>query len=926
MEQAAQAYIRGEWARAEWWCRRILAGQTEYFDALHLLGIIAAQMRRTDEAAHLLGRAVAANPSDAAAHNNYGNVLKSLRRFEDALNSYQHALRIEPAFAEAHNNRGLTLQDLKRFHEALDCFEHAVWIKPAYAEAHFNRGAVLQELRRFTDALESYERAVKIKPDYAEAHNNSGLILRELTHSADALDNYERALKIKPDYAEAYNNRGLILRDLKRVDEALDDYEHALKFKPDLAEAHHNRGDALRDLGRYEDALDSYERALKIKPDYAEAWNNHGETLQELRRFADALGSYERALSVRPEYVEVYFNRGAAFQDLARFEEALDSYERALKLKPDLAEAHNNRGNMLREFGRFEEALDSYEHALKIKPNYAEAHNNRGNALRELRRLEEALDSYGRALNLNPGLVEALNNRGNALRELRRFEEALDSYERALKFKADYAEAYSNRGATLRDLGRFEDAIHSYEQALQLKPDHGWLHGMWLHARMHICDWNDFDFHIDNLIAGVEQGRKTTPPFAVLAITDSLEVQHGAAQIWAASACAPGTPLPAKSARGRSAKIRLGYYSADYGDHPVSQLTVGLFEEHDRERFEVVAFSSGPPREDEMSCRLKAAFDQFVDVRGRSDRDVVRLSRDFGIDIAVDLMGFTGNARTGVFASRAAPIQVNFLGYPGTMAATCMDYLIADRTVIPAASRALYAEKIVYLPHSFQPNDRKRPIADREFPREELGLPPTAFVFCSFNNIYKITPAVFGCWMRILGKVDESVLWLVSANDAVRANLRREAAARGVSPDRLIFAGRLARAEDHLARHRAADLFLDTFPFNAHTTASNALWAGLPVLTRMGDSYAARVAASLLRAVGLAELITETDEEYEALAVDLAGDRARCSQLRETLYRNRLVTPLFDTVRYTRYLESAYRTMHERYRAGDPPEFFEVPA
>jgi protein O-GlcNAc transferase len=897
MQQAAMAYTRGEWAEAERWCRSILAARGDHFDALSLSGIIAAQMRRTAEAVSLLGRAVAAKPGDAGAHSNYGNVLKALKRFEDALGSYENALKIEPDFAEAYNNRGLTLHELRRFDEALGSYERALTIKPNYAEAYFNRGVTLQELKRSTGALDSYARALRVKPDYAEAYNNRGIVLQELKRLEDALDSYERALQVKSDYAEAYNNRGIVLQELKRFD----------------------------------NALDSYERALQLKPDFAGAYNNRGDTLRALRRFEGALDSYERALKIKPDYVEAYFNRGTTLQDLKRFEDALDCYERVLKIKPELAEAHNNHGNTLRELRRFEDALDSYERALKIKPGYAEAYNNRGNTLRELRRFEEALDSYGRALEIKPDLAEAHNNLGNTLRELRRFEDALDSYARALKIKPDYAEAYNNRGAALQDLRRFEDALDSYERALKLKPEYDWLQGMWLYARMHICDWDDFDSHIGDLIAKVEQGNRVTPPFPVLAMTDSLAVQLRSAQLWVADACpqrmtSPARAAPARAAPARGTKIRLGYYSSDYGDHPVAHLAAGLFEEHDREHFEVVAFSSGPSRGDEMSHRLKAAFDRFVDVRGRSDRDVAQLSRDLGIDIAVDLMGFTGNARTGIFAARVAPLQVNYLGYPSTMAAAYMDYLIADAAVIPMTSRAYYAEKIVYLPHSFQPNDRKRPIAQRQPSREELGLPATGFVFCSFNNTFKITPAVFSCWMRILGQVQESVLWLAGANEAARANLRREAAARGVSPERLIFAGRLPRAEDHLARHRAADLFLDTYPFNAHTTASNALWAGLPVLTRVGNAYAARVAASLLRTVGLAELVTETEEEYETLAIELAGDGPRRSRLRETLSRNRLVTPLFDTSAYTRHLESAYRIMYEHYLAGSAPESFEVPA
>jgi predicted O-linked N-acetylglucosamine transferase (SPINDLY family) len=373
----------------------------------------------------------------------------------------------------------------------------------------------------------------------------------------------------------------------------------------------------------------------------------------------------------------------------------------------------------------------------------------------------------------------------------------------------------------------------------------------------------------------------------------------------------------------RGGKIRLGYYSADYHEHATAFLTAGLFERHDRSRFELTAFSFGPPREDAMRRRVTAAFDRFVDVRSRSDQEVAQLSRELAIDIAVDLKGYTEGARMGIFAHRAAPVQVSYLGYPGTLAAPYIDYLVADETLIPSETRAFYTEKIAYLPHSYQANDRQRSIAERIFTREELGLPSRGFVFCCFNNAYKITPAVFDVWMRILRRVEGSVLWLLLDNERAAENVRREAEARGVSGSRLVFAPSMALPE-HLARHRAADLFLDTHPYNAHTTASDALWAGLPVLTRSGESFAARVAGSLLKAAGLAELVTTTPEAYEALAVELATDPIHLAKLTVGLSRTRLAVPLFDTELFARHLENAYTQMYQRSVRGLSPEHLHV--
>jgi protein O-GlcNAc transferase len=442
--------------------------------------------------------------------------------------------------------------------------------------------------------------------------------------------------------------------------------------------------------------------------------------------------------------------------------------------------------------------------------------------------------------------------------------------------------------------------------------------------RRHRCEWKETDPHIGCLIGKVKQQRKATRPFALLALTDSLTIQRQAAQILV-DARYPEAPSRPPLKRHAGNRIRIGYYSADYQDHATAYLMAELFERHDRGRFELVGISYGPDNRDEMRIRLSAAFDHFVDVRTKADSEVAALSRDLGIDIAVDLKGFTEEARTGIFSRRAAPIQVNYLGYPGTMGAPYIDYIVADPILIPPENRQHYAEKIVYLPNSYQVNDRKRRISDRQFTRAELGLPPAGFVFCCFNNNFKIAPSTFDGWMRILKQVEGSILWLLEDNETAADNLRREAEARGVEPGRLVFARRMPLPE-HLARHRSADLFIDTLPYNAHTTASDALWAGLPVLTCVGESFAARVAASLLNAVGLPELVTATQEQYEAMAVALAGNAARLAELKEKLSRNRLTTPLFDTGRFTQHLEDAYTQMHQRYQAGLSPDHIYVDA
>ena len=925
MQQAIAAYGGGDWGKAERLCRLILQASADFFDGLHLLGVIAMQTGHTEEACGLLRRAVALQPNNASAHNNFGITLKNLNRPGDALASYERALAIEPGFAEAHYNRGVALQELQRFGEALASYERALKIKPGYAEAHANRGNALKYLQRYEEALTSYERALAIKPADAATHYNRGVALQELKRHDEALASYDRALIIKPDHAEAHNNRGITLQKLRRLDEALASYDRALQFRPDYADAHYNRGIALQELQRVDDALQSYELALKLDPAYAEAYSNRGNALKDLKRFEEALASYDRALTIKPDHAETHNNRGGVLQQLRRLDEALASYDRALELKPDYAEAYSNRGVTLQELNRLEEGLASYGRALTLKPDYVEVHINRGNTLKELNRLEEALASYGRALSLKPDDAEAFNNCGFTLQDMNRVEEALANYERALALKPDYTEVHINRGNALQDLSRFEEALASYRRALELKPNYEWLYGTWLHIKMRVCQWSNLSSQIEELAAGIARDEKITAPFPVIALADSVSLQRRAAEIWANADSPSRQSLPPIGKHSRRGRIRIGYYSADFHNHATTYLMAELFERHDKTKFELVAFSFGPDFHDEMRMRLCAAFDQFVDVRMKSDHEVALISRALQIDIAVDLKGFTRGERHRIFSYRAAPIQVAYLGYPGTMGVPYQDYLIADRTVIPRELRGQYAEKIVFLPNSYQVNDRRRRVADRRFSREGLGLPPRGFVFCCFNNTYKITPGTFDGWMRILKQVEGSVLWLLEDNEVAASNLRSEAEARGVGAARLIFAARLPLPE-HLARHRAADLFIDTLPCNAHTTASDALWTGLPVLTCAGESFAARVAASLLNAIGLPELIAATQDHYEALAIELATDPDRLKTLREKLAENRLTTPLFDTDRFTRHIEDAYSQMYERYQADLGPDHIEVAA
>jgi len=644
------------------------------------------------------------------------------------------------------------------------------------------------------------------------------------------------------------------------------------------------------------------------------------QSLQKSGDFEAAIRLYDELLGDKGRDAEIHYKRANACNSLSRWDAALAGYDKAVALDPTFANAFCNRGVVLERLERWSDALSSYDRAIALNPDDVLAYYNRASVLKTQKRFDEAMASYDEAITRRPDYAEAYINRGHVLQRLRRHEDAVASYDKAIDVNATYVEAFQGRGLSLLDLGRHEAAIASYNQALALNADQKYLLGLRRHAQMKICDWSGLDADVERLAEGARALKPVCTPFAMLALVDSPALHSLTSRIWVQQECPPDDVLGAIPARARGGKIRVGYFSGDFRIHPVSLLAAELFESHDRSQFETIAFAFGREADDFTRGRLQKAFDRFVDVRDRSDREVAVLAREIGLDIAVDLSGFTEGSRSRIFALRAAPIQVNFLGYPGTMAAAYMDYLIGDPTVISPELQRYCTEKIVYLPDSFLPNDSTRVIADTVHRREQLGLPKNGFVFCCFNSAYKITPNVFDGWMRILSRTIDSVLWLAQNNPESMRNLRLEAGRRGVDARRLIFADRWPSAAEHLARHRAADLFLDTAPYGAHATASDALWAGLPVLTCQGEAFAGRVAASLLRAADLPELIAASPADYEDMAVNLATDADLMDGVRQKLARNRASAPLFDTARFTRNLESAYAQLHERNQAGLPPE------
>lgn len=643
------------------------------------------------------------------------------------------------------------------------------------------------------------------------------------------------------------------------------------------------------------------------------ALHGAGRIVEVLRRIDKLIARHDRSLMLCN--IE-----GAACIALGRFAKAEAAFRAAIGFAAGHAELHNNLGAALEPQGKLDEAIAAYEQALALRPDYASAHYNLGNVLRKRNALTEAVACYERAIALRPDYADAHNNLGLAVQQLGRAEDAIAHYGRALALKPDSAETLYNLGTTLTDLRDHAGAIEAFDLVLALRPDHAAAARQAAFARMQLCDFSAQRAFPPLRDEGGADAVKV-PPFIMLAIEDDPQRQLACSRAWAHTTLRPSGPPPAGAPRG--GRIRVGYFSADFHDHATLCLMAGLFREHDRTRFEITAYSYGPDSADALRAELIGNVDRFVDIRDLSDREAVRLVYGHELDIAVDLKGYTKDSRSHLFASRLAPVQMNYLGYPGSIGAEFMDYLIADAIVVPAESRRFYSENIVSLPGSYQPNDDRRAIAAGGFDRAGAGLPTDGFVFCCFNQAYKIGPAEFAIWMRLLERVPGSVLWLLRPNPAAEANLRREAQARGVDPDRLVFADHLPNAE-HLARLRLADLFLDTFHYNAHTTASDALWAGLPVVTKAGRQFAARVGASLLHATGLPDLVTASDADYEALAVGLAEHPAKLAAVRARLAENRLTQPLFDTRRYARAIEEGYTAAHRRHLDGLAPAHIEI--
>lgn len=797
----------------------------------------------------------------------------------------------------------LAQQQAGRLQDAESLYRKILERDDRQADAWHLLGTIAHQIGDFAVAIDLIGHAIELDSRNANFHCNLGNALLASGRIDEAEQSYRRALDRKHDFALARFNLSSLLAQTGRVDEAIAGYERAIKLKPDFVEAHYNLALLFQGQHRWDAASSEYQRTLQLRSDHADAWNNLGLVLKQLGSIANAIECHRNAIKFKPGSAEAFNNLGVAYREQREVNRALECYTQALSLKPDYAAAFNNLGNLLQSMGRPSDAVACLKRAIELQPSFAEAYTNLGAALQDLRRLNEAADCLRAALTLNPEDAAALQSLGDVV----------------------------------RDGGDTAEAITCYRRSLELNPDCLSALGQLIHQLQHQCAWDELEALTGRAIRAVENPSPNSTdsplsPFAFLAmpVATSSKQQQDCASRWAAystrTAVKVANPWWLHSASAASVsdqRIRVGYLSADFRTHPVAELIVELFESHDRSQFAVTGYSYGPNDGSAIRQRIERAFERFVDLRDLPLAESIQRIVDDRIEILVDLTGFTQHARTEILASCPAPIQVNYLGYPGTMGADFVDYIMVDQFIVPSDRQPFYNEKLVHLPGCYQVNDTQRVISPDVPTRSEVGLPEEGFVFCSFNSNYKITPEIFDVWMRLLQRTPSSVLWLLESNRQAPANLRREAERRGIAPERLVFAPRRPLT-DHLARHQLADLFLDTFPVNAHTTASDALWAGLPVLTLSGETFVSRVAGSLLHSLGLPELITYSLGEYENRAFELAHDRQVLASLRQRLQANRLSSSVFDIQRAARGIEQAYRMMQLIRLQGQEPRAFAV--
>ena len=881
------------------------------------------QAGRLAQADYLCQELLRKYPQDPQAWYFRGAIAHQAKKSTEAIDFLREALRMAPRNAQFWHSLAAVQMAMADFEAAAASYTQAVQINPMDTNGNFSLAIALSSMGAYQPAIQTYSRVLELEPRHWKAAFNRGLLHQKLNDSAAAVEDFKWVLQLQPGEKSAYYSLGLSLRRLEKYDEALEAFQRVMDADPAHADAYNSCGSTLAAMGQYQAAIYLYEKALKINPLLGEAYLNMGLALYDLKRYEEALDCYQKVLSFGGAPADVYYHMANALNELRRHAEAIGFYEQALAQGYDTPEMRLNQVTAYSHQGDKQKTVQLLQEFVADHPDHVDAHIALSDGYRQLNQYTLAVECAERVLQMRPGMVSALNLRGLALYDMGLYEQALASFDEALKADENFVTARFHRGHALTALKRNQEAADTYAAVLNVEPDYPYALGYLVHTQLQLCQWDGYAQNVQRLRHMVHEGLPADTPFAFLSVGATAAEQLACATHLVKHKLSAKAPVWAGERYGH-ARLRVAYVSADFGEHPTSYLMAGLFEQHDRRHFEVYGIGLLPAQDSPMGHAVKAAFDHFVDVSHMSDLQVAQWLRAHEIDIAVDLMGYTKNNRTGIFMHRVAPIQINYLGYPGSMGGACMDYILADDVLIPEERKHCYAENVVYLPGSFQVNDDRRAGAERVPTRADYGLPQDGLVFCSFNGSHKLNPEFFAIWMRLLQQVPGSVLWLVDSGAVAMANLCSYAANHGVDPQRLVWAPKRPYAE-HLARLSLADLFLDSLPFGAGATASDALFAGVPVLTCAGDAFSGRMAASLLGALGLNDqLVTHDVVAYEARALVLAQSPEQLRIVRAQLAQARHMSSLFDTAGFCRHLEQAYRVMLSRVEAGLPAEGFRV--
>lgn len=803
-------------------------------------------------------------------------------------------------------NKAFKLHQSNDIENAKILYENILTTDPTHSDSTHLLGVVFYQEHQFEEAIYWIRKAIVLKSDDAAAYNNLANALVKISFYEEAIENYNQAIRLKADYKEAFFNRGIAQKHHSQLVDAIESFEISIKFEYNLSQSYTNQGELYFSLRNFEKSLLSFLNALKIYSS-PQLYLQLGLVYFSLGKFTESASNYSQFLELDPINTEALFYKANTLQKLSSFSEAITYYSKTIDLDNRYTPAYVNRGIAFNAIKKYEHALNDFDAALKLNPNLAVAYCNKGVTYNELRNYEFAINNFNAAIDVDQSFSEAYLNRGNSFYGLKNLDVAIDNYNIAIKYNDKYALAYSNKANALQELRRFKEASENFKIAFSLNADLEFVYGKYINSKLMICDWSSFNEDIDNLLKYSSTLQFITP-FDALSILDDPQLHHKISENYIHHKFKDQI-IPVVKKNAPHQKIKLAYYSSDFKEHPVSYLTAEIFELHDRDKFEVFGFSLAKVKHSQIRDRIVNSFDQHYEVWDLSDLEVALQSQKLEIDIAIDLGGHTIDSRVDIFANRAAPIQISYIGYLGTMGAKYIDYIVSDHIITPPNLRSYYTEKIIYLP-SYQSNDSKR-IQPSNVDDRQYEIPENTFVFCNFNNNYKILPSIFECWMQILSKVENSILFLFADNEDVIVNLKKYAELSGINSNRLIFGNR-ASYEEYLSRYNLCHLFLDTYPYNAGTTASDSLWCNVPVLTIAGNSFASRVAASLLTSIGLSDLITTNKNDYVSLAIELAHNQEKYAEIKSRLINNKSSWPLFNSNLFTKNWEQALSVAYRR--------------